>query len=632
MDILKVFKLNTNEYDVLIQGTIDKPLFLASDIGKILDIKTIRTSIHDFSEKEKTLCPVKTEGGIQNRIFLTERGLYKVINRSNKPIAQTFQDWVLDIIEEIRNTGKYELKENNIIEKFYNKRNEEEKIHNALIQLFDKKNVVYLGKVGEAEDGSIYVKIGCSDDIKTRSPSLLTQFGQFVILELFECSCNNKFEKFLHDHNDISKCNIKNYKNTNSKEIFLFNEESYKKLLNIIKSNIDIYRKYENKIELEKISLEEKKIDKNSEIKLKKMEYDEKKRKDEMEERKKNLEMKEKIRKDELQERKRENDLKEKLINLISSNTDVNFLNIFSSSFLNEIKNNKEKVNKDENNKEDENSKEDDKNIDKNIKDNIKENNQYNNQHNNDIKEENDEDNDSKYDINTNNVSKFLDYKNRPNVKSPIVQQYDPEKLEYITSFDSIIDTVRFFRENYHIDNFSDSTLRASARGNYVYAGYRWNLVDRDTEDKPYVIPPTEIILNSRRELIARLNLDKNKILEVYSSQKEAAISMKLKAPASLCNAIKRGTTSQGHYWNFYDDCSEELKEDFIKNNGIIPKAEKVISGSKGIKQIHPFTKEVLEIFPTIKEVQLKFKMSRDTLKKAIEQKKIYNYFYWAYA
>ena len=107
---------------------------------------------------------------------------------------------------------------------------------------------------------------------------------------------------------------------------------------------------------------------------------------------------------------------------------------------------------------------------------------------------------------------------------------------------------------------------------------------------------------------------------------------MKLKSPASLCSAIKRGTTSQGHYWKFYDDCDNELKEDFIKNGGVIPKAEKVISGSKGIKQIHPFTKEVLEIFPTIKEVQLKFKMSRDTLKKAIEQKKIYNYFYWDYA
>ncbi len=262
MDILKIFKLNKENYDVLIQGTPDKPLFLASDIANILDIKNIRSTTQFLSDKEKTLCPIKTEGGIQNRIFLTERGLYKVINRSNKPIAQTFQDWVLDIIEEIKNTGKYELKDNNIIDKFYSKRIEEEKIHNALIQLFDKQNVVYLGKVGEDDDGYFYIKIGCSDDIKTRSSSLHGQFGQFTILEIIKCSNNYKFEKFLHDHQDISKYNFKNYKNTNSQEIFRFNEESYKKLLNIISVNVKKYRTSEEqyKIDHEKIVLEEKKF------------------------------------------------------------------------------------------------------------------------------------------------------------------------------------------------------------------------------------------------------------------------------------------------------------------------------------------------------------------------------------
>ena len=39
MDILKIFKIHTSEYKVLIQGTITKPLFLASDIANILEIK-----------------------------------------------------------------------------------------------------------------------------------------------------------------------------------------------------------------------------------------------------------------------------------------------------------------------------------------------------------------------------------------------------------------------------------------------------------------------------------------------------------------------------------------------------------------------------------------------------------------
>ena len=140
------------------------------------------------------------------------------------------------------------------------------------------------------------------------------------------------------------------------------------------------------------------------------------------------------------------------------------------------------------------------------------------------------------------------------------------------------------------------------------------------------------MIFTSRRDLIARINLDKNKIIEVYPSQKEASIAMKLKSPASLCSAIKNDTLSQGHYWKFYDDCDEDLKDNFIQNGGIIPDVEKPISRAKAIQQIHPFTKEVLETFDTIKEVQVKFKMSRDSLKKAIENKTPHNGFYWAYA
>ena len=41
--------------------------------------------------------------------MLTEHGLYKVIMRSNKVIAKQFQDWVFDVLKEIRLTGKYQL-------------------------------------------------------------------------------------------------------------------------------------------------------------------------------------------------------------------------------------------------------------------------------------------------------------------------------------------------------------------------------------------------------------------------------------------------------------------------------------------------------------------------------------------
>ncbi len=654
MDILKIFKLHTSEYNVLIQGTTIEPLFLASDIANILEIKKIRNSIQNFTNEEKIISPVKTNGGIQNMLFLTKRGLYKLINRSNKEIAKTFQNWVGNVIEEIEKNGKYEL-QNNEIDEALKKRIINQSNHESMIQLFDKVNVVYLGKVGEDEDGSMYVKIGCSDDIKTRSSSLFGQFGEFTLLKIIKCNANHKFEKFLHHHKEISIYNVKNYKNTNSKEIFKFTDESYQKLLNIIQVNVNKYMHFEdqNKIELEKINIENKKIDKMAEIKKLKLELEEKRRVDEMEERRRIIELREQRRKDELEEKKREHEMKQQLIeiekkkiellsqNIQSNNFDIlNQLNNFSNSLYHQLGN--LQINKKDCIMEPSNCKLDEVDIEDHQLESI-ENDEIDDSRcyfldskkspkkvdniSNDKKQE-----DHKYDMNTNNVKELLFSKNRTNTKSPKVQQYDPETFEYITTFDSIIDTVRYFREEYNVDNFSDSTLRAAARGNYIYCGFRWYLIERDVEDIPYKIPPTEIIFSSRRDLVARINLDKNRILEVYPSQKEASIAMKLKSPASLCNAIKNDTLSQGHYWNFYDDCNEELKNNFIESGGFVPEIQKPISRAKPIQQIHPYTKEVLETFDTIKEIQLKFKMSRDSLKKAIQNQTPHNGFYWAYA
>jgi prophage antirepressor-like protein len=46
---------------------------------------------------------------MQDVTFLTEKGLYKVLFRSRKPIAQKFQNWVCEVIKEIRLNGLYEL-------------------------------------------------------------------------------------------------------------------------------------------------------------------------------------------------------------------------------------------------------------------------------------------------------------------------------------------------------------------------------------------------------------------------------------------------------------------------------------------------------------------------------------------
>ena len=70
------------------------------------------------NEKERVLCLTYTPlGGAQNTMFLTELGLYKVLGRSRKPIANIFQNWIIEVIKEIRKNGMYQLKKDNEIDR-----------------------------------------------------------------------------------------------------------------------------------------------------------------------------------------------------------------------------------------------------------------------------------------------------------------------------------------------------------------------------------------------------------------------------------------------------------------------------------------------------------------------------------
>lgn len=55
MDVIEAFVLNGTTHDVTILWENHKPLFRASDVGAILGIRHIRSSIEDFSEIHKVV-------------------------------------------------------------------------------------------------------------------------------------------------------------------------------------------------------------------------------------------------------------------------------------------------------------------------------------------------------------------------------------------------------------------------------------------------------------------------------------------------------------------------------------------------------------------------------------------------
>jgi prophage antirepressor-like protein len=103
-----------NGLNIQVYGTYDEPLFKAKDIGELLGIKDIKSTIRDFDNDEKGVHNMHTPGGLQEVSMLKEQGLYKLLMISRRPETKQFQKWVFEVIKEIRLKGKYDLQERGV--------------------------------------------------------------------------------------------------------------------------------------------------------------------------------------------------------------------------------------------------------------------------------------------------------------------------------------------------------------------------------------------------------------------------------------------------------------------------------------------------------------------------------------
>jgi prophage antirepressor-like protein len=114
-----------NENNIRILGSYNEPWFVVKDICNILEIKDNRSALRIIPDKWKAEQILPTLGGKQITSIVNEAGLYKLIMRSNKPIAQKFQEVVCeDILPSLRKKGEYKIQ--SIMDR--NKELEEEKL------------------------------------------------------------------------------------------------------------------------------------------------------------------------------------------------------------------------------------------------------------------------------------------------------------------------------------------------------------------------------------------------------------------------------------------------------------------------------------------------------------------------
>jgi prophage antirepressor-like protein len=198
-------------FNIPIYGTFEEPLFKAKDIGILLDIKDIYSSIKDFDEDEKGVGYYPTPGGIQEFVMLTEQGLYKILMISRKEIAKKFQKWVFNVIKEIRLKGKYELeekvkcmekeleaKEQELIEYKQKVYEEIEKNEHLYVFSTDKRGVVKIGKTkNKANKRKEGLQTACVDDIDiifdyhTHDSNLLETIVHYI-LDRYRCNSNRE--------------------------------------------------------------------------------------------------------------------------------------------------------------------------------------------------------------------------------------------------------------------------------------------------------------------------------------------------------------------------------------------------------------------------------------------------------
>jgi len=207
-------------------------------------------------------------------------------------------------------------------------------------------------------------------------------------------------------------------------------------------------------------------------------------------------------------------------------------------------------------------------------------------------------------------------------VRSPEIYQYNPTDLSLIKKYNSQIELVR------EKPNISLNSLRSAIKNNTIYLDYRWVLAKRNED--PIIQPTKQSIIKSHdtKKYIVRLNDDKTKILNVFSSAREGIEYSKneLKVETtvhSFNRAIETGGLQFGYYWNYFDRCSIDIQNEFLSHSSL-PK----YSDPRGTT-IYKIDGKSVELFHSKADVFKKCGVSTKKLNTLLDSNEIYKGFSW---
>jgi len=256
---------NFENENIRVVGTPENPFFVVKDICNILELSNVTNTMRNIPDKWKSSEIIKSTSGEQLSITVNESGLYKLIMRSNKPIAQKFQEWVCgEVLPSIRKKGQYKLEEYK--QKIEEQNNRIKKLQRET-QSVDGKNVVYLAKSDDTEE---FYTVGKTINLKNRLQAYNNnKLHNFKIIKYISC----KSIQLMDSTEKIILAKFNKYKIIRKRDVFQlpkgkdvsFFTKSYDYLSNY-------FEDIEDNIELEEPSEEEQNIE-NEEKKEVKSEY-----------------------------------------------------------------------------------------------------------------------------------------------------------------------------------------------------------------------------------------------------------------------------------------------------------------------------------------------------------------------
>jgi hypothetical protein len=200
------------------------------------------------------------------------------------------------------------------------------------------------------------------------------------------------------------------------------------------------------------------------------------------------------------------------------------------------------------------------------------------------------------------------------------LQKINPETLNIVQVFETVSECIK---QNPIIKR---SSLNKAINDNTIYHGFRWLLIDRSLDPNIiHQIQETKTTKIQNLGYIAKLNNDKTEILNVYLNRKSASLENNYPSSSSLDIIVKKSTLSNGNYYMLYDDCSDNLKQNFIIKN-----KNKPILYLNGIGQFNE-SNLLIQEFVSKHNCCQTLGISEKSLSKAITKNIMYNKFYYRF-